>query len=623
MAAADGRDGRGEPRLKPMGWEPDQGPRSVRRLPALLVGAVRLMWEAAPWLVVAFAALQLASAVSTGLSLLAVRALVTALLAPGGRPIDPGAVVAPLGVLAGLMALVAFTTALRQGITMLLQERVGWVAFERILDVSTIVDLEAYDHSEFHDRLQRAQAAGASRPWQITQSLMSLGGSVTTLLGVLAVLVYLQPLLLPTLLLTVVPLVVAASAFSRDLYRFMVGYAQGDRRRSYIRGLLTTREMAKEIRAFGLAGHLRDMNRRLFEARLADMTKMVRRSSVRSLLGSLGGAAAIVGTVAVLLWFVVNGRMSLATATAAAVAIAQLAGMLSTLAFSVGQLYESALFLEDHRAFVEMLPRVRRAQPDGPAPAAFDSIRVEGLTFTYPEADRPALEDVSLTMRRGEIVALVGENGSGKTTLAKLLCQLYRPQAGTISWDGTDLATVDPGRLRDSVAVLFQDFARYLFDAADNVGLGRVERRDDRAGIERAAREAGAHDFLAALPEGYDTMLGKEFEGGADLSVGQWQRIALARAFFRDAPLVILDEPTAALDARREHELFASMRALLRDRTVLLISHRFSSVVSADRIYVLKSGRVVEQGAHGDLMRANGLYAELFNLQASAYLERA
>jgi ATP-binding cassette subfamily B protein len=315
--------------------------------------------------------------------------------------------------------------------------------------------------------------------------------------------------------------------------------------------------------------------------------------------------------------------MTLAAATAAAVAIVQLGGVLTSLAFGASQLYEGSLFLEDHRVFHDLLPEVRRARPAGPAPTGFQTIHVEGVGFTYPEAAAPALEDVSLTLRRGEIVALVGENGSGKTTLAKLLCQLYRPQRGRIRWDGTDLAEVDADRLRDAIAVLFQDFGQYLFDAASNVGVGRVERRTDRAGIERAAREAGAHEFLAALPEGYDTMLGKIFEGGVDLSVGQWQRIALARAFFRDAPLVILDEPTAALDARREHELFASMRALLRDRTVLLISHRFSSVLSADRIYVLKSGRIVEQGTHGELMRLGGLYAELFTLQAAAYLEGA
>jgi ATP-binding cassette subfamily B protein len=595
-----------------------EGRRPLRRLPRLLASAIELVWQAAPGLILLFGALQLVSALSTGLSLLAVRALVTALLGSDRGHVDPKAVLLPLAVLAALMTLVTFGNALRQGLTMLLQERITWLAFERVLDVSAAVDLEAFDHSDFHDRLQRAQTTGAVRPFQIVQSLMAVGASSTTLIGVLSVLFYLQPLLVPSLLVTVVPLVVATSAFSRDFYRFMARYSQDDRRRSYLRALLTTRDMAKEVRAFGLAGHLRVLNQRLFAERLRDMTSLVGQSSLRSVLGGLGAGAAVIGTVAVLLWFVVTGRMTLASATAAAVAISQVSNMLSSLAFGMGQLYESSLFLEDHRAFVEMLPRVGR-RPHGTAPSTFETICVQGVTFSYPEADRPAIHDVSLTIRRGEVVALVGENGSGKTTLAKVLCQLYQPQVGRICWDGIDLATVNPDQLRGSIAVLFQDFARYLFDVADNVGLGRVERREDQVGIEEAARQAGADEFISGLPAGYSTMLGRDFDGGVDLSLGQWQRIALARAFFRDAPLVVLDEPTAALDARREHELFDSLRALLCGRTVVLISHRFSSVVSADRIYVLKAGRVVEQGSHAELMRANGHYAELFNLQASMY----
>jgi ATP-binding cassette subfamily B protein len=614
------RDEQGHARLRPMGWEPYEGPRSLRRLPGLLAGAVRIMWEAAPGLVVVFFALQLVTAVATGASLLVVRVLVTELLAADRSHAGLSAITGPLILLTAIIAVIGFGSAVRQSITMLLQERVGWIAWERILDVAGAVDLEAFDRSAFHDRLQRAQTGG-NRPFQIVQSLMAMSGSLTTLVSVLAVLFVLQPLLVPTLLLTVVPLLVAASSFSRDFYRFATKFIHDDRRRYYIRSLLIERDMAKEVRAFGLAGFLRRLNQDYFDERMRAMGRLARRGSLRSLAGSVGAAAATAATVAVLLWFVLTGRMTLGAATAAAVAIVQLGGILNGLAFGSAQLYEGSLFLEDHRAFHEMLPEMRRARPSGPAPERFEAIHVDRVGFTYPESNRPALDDVSLTLRRGEIVALVGENGSGKTTLAKLLCQLYRPERGRISWDGTDLADVDADRLRESIAVVFQDFAHYLFSAASNVGMGRVERRDDRAGIERASREAGAHDFLTGLPEGYDTMLGKIFEGGVDLSIGQWQRIALARAFFRDAPLVILDEPTAALDARREHDLFASMRGLLRDRTVLLISHRFSSVLSADRIYVLKDGRVVEQGTHAELMQLDGLYAELFTLQASAYLE--
>ena len=220
----------------------------------------------------------------------------------------------------------------------------------------------------------------------------------------------------------------------------------------------------------------------------------------------------------------------------------------------------------------------------------------------------------------GEVVALVGENGSGKTTLAKIVAGLYRPQGGRVLWDDVDVANVDRDELRASIAVIFQDFERYLLPASENVGMGRHERIDDVADVIAAATRADADEFLSRLPEGYDTMLGREFSGGYDLSIGQWQRVALARAFFRDAPFVILDEPTAALDARAESRLFERLRELLEGRSVLLISHRLSSVRSADRIYVLDGGRVVEEGTHDELMAAGGRYAELFTLQARAYM---
>jgi ATP-binding cassette subfamily B protein len=248
----------------------------------------------------------------------------------------------------------------------------------------------------------------------------------------------------------------------------------------------------------------------------------------------------------------------------------------------------------------------------GQAPAAAEE----------PGVFRPhALKGVSLEIDRGEVIALVGENGSGKTTLAKLICGLYSPDSGSVWWDRTDVAGVDPEQLREQVTVIFQDFVRFWLTARENIGLGRPARLGDEEAIRSAARNAGAEGFIEAWPEGYDALMGPIFEGGKELSVGQWQRMALARAFFRDAPLVILDEPTASLDARAEAELFDRMHTLFRGRSVLLISHRFSSVRSADRIYVMKEGEVVEHGTHAELMRLGGLYSELFNLQARAYLD--
>jgi ATP-binding cassette subfamily B protein len=247
-------------------------------------------------------------------------------------------------------------------------------------------------------------------------------------------------------------------------------------------------------------------------------------------------------------------------------------------------------------------------------------LQVENLEFTYPNTDRRVVDDVSLSVAPGEVVALVGENGSGKTTLVKLLCGLYEPDAGRILWDGQDARSLDPVDVRAGMTVLFQDFVHYHLSAADNIALGRASGPRDPELIEAAARRAGAHEAIAALPSGYDTRLGRQFYGGHELSGGEWQRLALARAFYRGGDFLVMDEPTASLDPRAEFRLFEQMRELAAGKSVLLISHRFANVRMADRIYVLDQGRIAEEGAHDELMAFDGRYASLFRLQAAAYL---
>jgi ATP-binding cassette subfamily B protein len=393
-----------------------------------------------------------------------------------------------------------------------------------------------------------------------------------------------------------------------------------DRERDYLMGLLTARDVAKEVRAFDLADYLRSRYDRLFAERIAELRRVARQQLWVYVAANLAAGAILAATLLLLAWLTVRGSVSLSGAGVAVAAVAIAGERLTVAGYSMGALGEASLYIQDYLAFVGMLPELQRQQPVASGASSFRRIDVEDVSFTYPAGEEPALRGVSMTIESGEIVALVGENGSGKTTLAKLLAGLYPPDSGVIRWDGVDIATVDRADLSRSIAPIFQDFVRFHLAARDNIGLGRVDRVDDLDGITEAARYADADGFIAALPAGYETRLGPEFVGGTDLSVGQWQRIALARAFFRGAPFVILDEPTASLDARAEHDLFERIRGLLAGRTVLLISHRFSSVRSADRIYVLDGGRVVESGTHDELMAQSGLYAELFSLQAAAYL---
>jgi ATP-binding cassette subfamily B protein len=326
----------------------------------------------------------------------------------------------------------------------------------------------------------------------------------------------------------------------------------------------------------------------------------------------------MLGAILLLVAFLASsGRVTLSEAGIAVAGIAIIGARIAGAGYSVSSLSEAGFYLDDFAMFLEMAAVPPPSAT--PAPANFERITVEDVSFTYPSSQQPALTDVNLEIRAGEVLALVGENGSGKSTLAKVLAGLYRPSSGRVAWDDQDVAAFDQPAFSRRVAVIFQDFLRYHLSASDNIGLGRFEAAADRTSIAGAADQAGAAEMIEKLPSGYETLLGPEFLGGVDLSVGQWQRMALARAFFRNAPFVILDEPTASLDARAEHELFVRIRALLRDRTVLLISHRFSSVRTADRIYVLHEGHVVEDGTHQELIALGGRYAEMFGLQAAAY----
>lgn len=298
----------------------------------------------------------------------------------------------------------------------------------------------------------------------------------------------------------------------------------------------------------------------------------------------------------------------------------QLQSALGGLLHGLSTIYESTLFISNLFAFLELRPSIPPSTDGHRPPETWqEGFVFHGVSFRYPGTDKDALHNVSLRLRPGEKVALVGENGAGKTTLVKLLCRLHDPTEGVITLDGIDLREYDPASLQERIGVIFQDFARYYLTARENVGFGQVEALDDQARIEAAAKKSGAHEVISALPNGYDTTLGRWFDDGHQLSLGEWQKVALARAFMRDADLLILDEPTASLDARTEYEIFQRFAGLTHDRTAILISHRFSTVRMADRIVVLNDGHVVEHGTHQQLLERGGVYATLFNMQAEGY----
>jgi ATP-binding cassette, subfamily B, bacterial len=610
----------------PVTWyelvDPPKVDRSLRRLPRLCREAVRLVWAAGRRELLVTLAIKVVTAAGLAVVLLLGRDVIAGAIAAGRSGTGAGPVLPRLLLLTAVTAGLGFLAAVGREVRQVLAELAARYAQAQVIDMACAVELEAYETPAFHNQLLRASMGGQFRPWQIVEGLTGLAGALVGILAVTAALLALQPWLAPLVLVAAVPLLLATARSGELLFGFHHRMTEAERRRNYLYWLLSGKDAAKEVRAFGLAGFFRERFDRLYDEHLAELRKVARRRLRVSLLGNLAMSVVLAGTVGGLLALALGGRVGLAEAGTAAAAVFLLGERLTNAVSSVGDLYESSLFIQDFTSFVAMRPGIEAGRRHDPAPPGFRRLVVEDVGFTYPSAAEPALQEVSLEIGAGEIIALVGENGSGKTTLAKLLCRLYLPHSGRVLWDGVDTATVDADGLRRSVAVIFQDFLHYALPARDNIGMGRHAAAGDLDAIVAAASQAGADEFLAGLPKGYETQLGPEFEGGTELSVGQWQRVALARAFFRDAPFIILDEPTAALDARAEHELFESIRTLCRGRSVLLISHRFSSVRSADRIYVLERGKVVQSGSHDRLMAAGGLYADLFTLQASAYLTR-
>jgi ATP-binding cassette subfamily B protein len=594
--------------------------RQVRGTFRMVTDCLRLIWSSGPRDFIVVVVMEVLQA--TGLTLLIVQlGQVAATLLSSQRGTDTTGLVLNilLFVFANILMNVAATVVNNR--RQIIAERVTLYVSARILRVVALAELDHFDDSRFHNRLSRSALAAVSRPVQLVQSMISITQGLVTLAFIWVALLILSPWIALALALVAVPVWIGGTRAGGQYFSFFHEMTESDRLRSYLFSLLVSREPAKEIRAFGLAEHLGSRWQASAGARIDRMSAMLRRQLRTSLIGTLGSA--LVLAVVALTTIALNraGWMSLGQTVAVAGALLVFTQRLLDVAAQTTNFFDSAPFVKELNSFLDLEPGLIEERSGQKFGGQFDRIEVDDVTFAYQGTERPALDGVSLSIRAGEVIALVGENGSGKTTLAKLLAGLYAAQGGSIRVDGVSLDQMETTSWRDSVAVLFQDFIQYALEADENIHVGSIGKERDSDEIRRAAQASGADAFLSALPHGYDTILSPRFGKGVDLSLGQWQRVALARAFYRDVPFVILDEPSASLDARAERELFENVRKMYEDKTVLLISHRFSTVRTADRIIVLNRGQVVEQGSHDELIAAAGLYAELFTMQASAFVD--
>jgi ATP-binding cassette, subfamily B, bacterial len=487
------------------------------------------------------------------------------------------------------------------------------------------LDLEQFENPEIYDRLERARRQTVNRIGLFTLLLATVQDLITLLTLAVALAVYV-PWLLVLLVVAVLPSLLGETHFASLGYSLLYSWTPERRQLDYLRYIAASDVSAKELKLFGLSdflvGRYDRLSQEFYEANKA---LSVRRSLVSSLLAAVG-TLGYYAAYAVIIYLTVVGHRSAAgvftigVLTFLAGSFRQSRDLIQRVLLSLSQIFEQSLYLDDLFSFLALEPRIR---PSAGARAVPNPIRqgftFENVGFRYPGAEQWAVRGLDFTLAPGERLALVGENGAGKTTLVKLLARLYDPAEGRILLDGVDLREFDLDSLRRNVGVIFQDFVRYDFLLRENIAVGNISRLEDDTGIESAAARSLADSVAARLPGRYGQMLGRRFEGGVDLSGGEWQKVALGRAYMREAQLLILDEPTAALDARAEYEVFLRFSELTQGRMAVLISHRFSTVRMADRILVLRGGELVEQGTHEELLALGGLYSELFQLQAAGY----
>ncbi|HYC89609.1 MAG TPA: ABC transporter ATP-binding protein [Thermoanaerobaculia bacterium] len=595
---------------------------ALRNLPPFL----RLIWQTSRSLTIANAVLRLVRAFLPVAVLFVGKLIideVILLAAAGVAPAWSSGRLDRLATLLGLeLALAVLHDVIGRVVSLvdsLLSERFTNETSIRLMEHAAMLDLEDFEDSELQDQLERARRQTMGRNSLLTQLLGQAQDAVTIITFAVGLVAY-APWLILLLGIALVPAFLGEAHFNAASYTLNYTRTAERRELDYVRQTGASVETAKEVKIFGLNAFLIERYRRLSEAFYqANKSLAARRAfwgSVLTFIGTLGYYVAY----AYLAWGTLRGEFTIGDLTFLAGSFRRLRTLLEGLLSGFSQTAGQALYLDDLFSFFTIEPEIASREDALPFPSPMrDGFRFEDVGFRYPGAERWAVRNLTFTLHAGEVLALVGENGAGKTTLVKLLARLYDPDEGRILLDGRDLRDYDLASLRANIGVIFQDFVRYHMTAAENIAVGRIEAAGDRARIEQAARRSLADEVIRRLPEQYEQVIGKRFRKGIDLSGGEWQKIAIARAYMRDAQLLILDEPTAALDARAEFQVFQRFRELSEGKTAVLISHRFSSVRMADRILVLAEGQLEAAGTHQELLAAGGRYAELFELQAEGY----
>ncbi|KAA5542444.1 ABC transporter ATP-binding protein [Adhaeribacter rhizoryzae] len=519
-------------------------------------------------------------------------------------------------------ALAIFSDVLNRGAALLdslLGDLLSNSTSVKLMEHAASLDLDQFEDANFYDKLERARRQTLSRTVLMSQVLGQMQDAITMAFLAVGLLTF-NPWLIVLLVIAVIPAFLGESHFNERSYSLVHGWTPERRELDYLRLTGASDETAKEIKIFGLSGFLIDRFRELSDQFYNDNRKLaIRRASWGSLFAALGSAG-YYGAYLFIIIRTVNGHISIGDLTFYAGSFARMRGLLESILNRFSSIAEGALYLQDFFDFFAIQPNIlpkpnARAFPN-PIQEGF---RFNNVGFKYGNSDKWAIRNLNFTLQAGEKLALVGENGAGKTTLVKLLARLYDPTEGRILLDGYDLKEYNPVDLRKNIGVIFQDFVKFQMTASHNIAVGRIEEKDNQPRIQTSAAQSLADTVISKLPEGYNQMIGRRFAKGVDLSGGEWQKIALGRAYMRDAQLLILDEPTAALDARAEHEVFQRFAELTHGKTAVLISHRFSTVRMADRILVIERGQLLEIGSHQELLSLNGRYAELFNLQAKGY----